>query len=98
MFEEQRADPRERLQMPLKLGTGEMAVTRDISAAGLYFEIKGLLEMQGQVDFELHLPEARMKFTSIGEIVRVDHADGHTGIAVRLLSPRIDYVEGDGNA
>jgi hypothetical protein len=79
----------------LKLGTGELALTRDISAAGLYFEVAGQVRMQGHVDFELHLPEYRMRFTSVGEIVRVDQADGKTGFAVRLLSPRLDVVDGD---
>jgi hypothetical protein len=93
MFEEQRVDPRERLALPLKLGDGGQALTRDISATGLFFEIEGQHVMQGRVDFELELPEVRMKFTSLGEIVRIEHTNGKTGVAVRLLSPRLEYVD-----
>jgi hypothetical protein len=92
-FEEQRTNPRESLAVPLKLGGGTVAVTRDISATGLYFEIKGRHVIEGPLDFELQLPEARMKFTSIGEIVRIDHSDDMTGVAVRLLSPRLERVD-----
>jgi len=92
-FEEHRLDPRERLSVPLKLGGGAVAVTRDISATGLYFEIKGRHVIEGPLDFEMQLPEVRMKFTSVGEIVRIEHSDDKTGIAVRLLSPRLEHVD-----
>jgi PilZ domain len=93
-FEEHRLDPREPLALPLQLGGGVVAMTRDISASGLYFQVEGQHDMRGPVDFELQLPEARMKFTSVGEVVRVEHAAGRTGVALRLLSPRLEWVEG----
>lgn len=89
MFKEQRVEPRERLALPIKLGGGSSAVTRDISPSGLFFEMDGIHQMHGSVDFEMHLPEARMKFTAVGEIVRVEHLGGKTGVAVRLMSPRL---------
>ena len=92
-FEEQRSDPRERLALPLKVGVAGQATTRNISATGLFFEIDGEHIVHGTLDFELQLPEARMKFTSIGQVVRIEHSGGKTGIAVRLLSPRLEYVD-----
>ena len=92
-FAEQRADPREQLVLPLKLGEARLGMTRDISATGLYFEVHGDYVVQGTLDFELQLPEPRMKFTAIGQVVRIEHSDGKTGIAVRLLNPRLDYLE-----
>ena len=62
MFEEQRIAPRERLSLPLKLRDGSQALTRDISATGLFFEMEGEHLLSGLVDFEMQLPEARMKF------------------------------------
>ena len=94
MFEEQRVDPRERLALPLKLAGGASAVTRDISATGLYFETEGKHVLSGPVDFELQLPEVSMKFTSSGEIVRLEHTDGKTGVAVRLVNPRLEHLDG----
>lgn len=89
MFVEQRLDPRERLALPLQLRDGSVAMTRDISARGLFFEIEGQHDMTGLVDFEMHLSEARMRFTAVGEVVRLQYRHGRTGVAVRLLSPRL---------
>jgi hypothetical protein len=93
MFKEQRVEPRERLAMPLRLRDGSHAVTRDISASGLYFEMDGTHEVQGLVDFEMELPDLHMKFKAVGKIVRVEHNFGITGVAVKLLSPRLEPME-----
>lgn len=95
MFEERRVNPRECLALPLKLADASRAVTRDISATGLYFEMQGAHVLSGPVDFELQLPEVSMKFTASGEIVRVELKDGRTGVAVRLIDPRLDAMEPD---
>jgi len=92
MFIEQRVEPREALALPLKLAGGHSAVTRDISASGMYLEIGGWHHMGGPMVFEMHLTAAGIKFTAEGEIVRIEHADGKTGIAVRLLSPRLQSL------
>ena len=82
MFTEQRADPREPLELPLKIGGGPPAVTRDISASGMYLEISGWHELDGWVVFEMHLANSGFKFTAEGLVVRVEHSEGKTGIAV----------------
>ena len=92
-FEEQRIAPRERLSLPLKLRDGSQALTRDISATGLFFEMEGEHLLSGLVDFEMHLPEARVKFTSCGEIIRLEHSSGRTGVAVRLIAARLEPIE-----
>jgi hypothetical protein len=97
MFEEHRIEPRERLALPIKLSDGLRALTRNISPTGLYFEIEGERLMHGLVDFEMQLAEAGMKFTAVGEIVRVDHHSGKTGVAVRLMAPRLELIN-DGPA
>jgi hypothetical protein len=93
MHEERRLEPRERLALPLRLRDGSHAVTRDISASGLYFEMDGEHEVDGLVDFEMQLPDLHMKFTAVGQIVRVEHRFGVTGVAVKLLSPRLESIE-----
>ena len=90
MFKEQRVEPRERLALPLKLGDGQAAVTRDISGSGMYLEIDGEHQLRGWVLFELHLADAGMKFTSEGEVVRIEHRPGITGVAVRLTAPKLE--------
>lgn len=92
MFIEQRVEPRESLALPLKLGDGCSAVTRDISASGMYLEISGAHPLNGLVVFEMHLADARMKLTAEGEIVRIEHRSGKTGVAVKLRAPRLESV------
>jgi hypothetical protein len=92
MFKEQRVEPRESVALPLQLGDGNAAVTRDISASGMYLEIKGWHPIGGPVVFEMHLADARIKFTAEGEVVRIEHAEGKTGVAVRLLSARLQSL------
>lgn len=93
MFIEQRADPRERLALPLRLLDGSHAVTRDISAGGMYFEMAGEHDVHGLVDFAMQLRELGMKFTAVGRIVRVEHRFGVTGVAVKLISPRLELLD-----
>jgi hypothetical protein len=89
MFIERRVEPRESVALPLNVGDSNPAVTRDISASGMYLEIPGTHSVGGPLVFEMHLTDARIKFTAEGEIVRVEHADGKTGVAVRLLAARL---------
>jgi c-di-GMP-binding flagellar brake protein YcgR len=91
-FVENRAEPRETLALPLRLGENLRGTTRDISASGMYLEIRGDHELGGTVMFEMDIEEANMRFTSEGRIVRVEHRDGCTGIAVKLLSPRLQAL------
>lgn len=93
MFIEQRTDPRERLALPLRMLDGSDAVTRDISASGLFFEMAGKHDIGGLVDFEMEVTELRVRFTAVGRIVRVEHRVGSTGVAVKLLSPRLDTLD-----
>lgn len=90
MFGEQRLDPREPLALALKLGDGNTAITRDISASGMYFEIHGSYAMAGPVVFEMQLAELGVKFTAVGEIVRVERHASRTGFAIRLRHPRFE--------
>jgi hypothetical protein len=89
-FKEQRVEPRERLAMPLRLRDGSHSLTRDISVSGLYFEIDGQHHLAGIVDFEMQLHDVGMKFIALGEIVRLEYQAGRTGVAVRLVAPRLE--------
>jgi hypothetical protein len=88
-FVENRTEPREPLALPLELGQGLRGMTRDISPSGMYLEIRGDHELGGTLVFEMRVDEANIRFTSEGRVVRVEHYEGCTGIAVKLLSPRL---------
>jgi hypothetical protein len=93
MFLEQRSEPREALALPVKLADGAQALTRDISASGMYLEIPGAHEVLEPLHFEMDIEQPRMRFTAEGHIVRIEHHDGNTGIAVKLVSPRLDLLD-----
>jgi hypothetical protein len=94
MFEEHRTEPRESLALPVRLGDGAEAVTRDISPSGMYLEIRGEHDPgDSLLFFEMLLDEPKMKFTAEGQVVRIEHHDGRTGIAVKLLSPRLEVLD-----
>jgi hypothetical protein len=90
MFTEQRGEPREAVALPLRLGDGSSAVTRDISPSGMYLRIRGCPDLRGTLFFEMDLQELHMKFTAQGRVVRLEHCEGFTGIAVRLDFPRLE--------
>jgi hypothetical protein len=92
MFFERRRHRRERLALPIEVA-GRIGVTRDISIGGLFVALDGEHALQGGVEFELQLAGFAMSFTASGQIVRVEHDPGTTGIAVRLIAPRLTPVE-----
>ena len=87
MVTERRAQPRELLVLPLRLGDGSYAVTRDISAIGMYFE-GASRPLVGDVVL-LEMQHAHVKLTAAGEVVRVEHLTGRTGVAVKFRTPQL---------
>ena len=96
MFEERRTDPRERIELPLRLADDTQAITRDISATGFFFEMEGNPRLDGPIDFELEFPQMKMRLTSSAQIVRIERDAGRTGVAVRLVEPRLEALEDEG--
>jgi hypothetical protein len=92
MWIERRGEPRVVMVLPLRVGDGIEATTRDISPSGLYFEIPGDQVPEGTLYFEMDLEEANMKFTARGTIVRIEPHDGTTGVAVKLALGRLESI------
>jgi hypothetical protein len=90
MFEEHRQDPRQAVDLPIRLGDGSTGVARNISPSGMYLEIRGQAPGDPLIYVEMDMPGEGMSFKSHGKIVRMDHGDGRTGIAVRLEEPHIE--------
>ncbi|MES2784552.1 MAG: PilZ domain-containing protein [Pseudomonadota bacterium] len=89
MTTEHRLEQREPVALPMVLPDGSTGITRDISLSGLYLQLDGHHELGGTIFFEMDLAAAHMKFTSEGRIVRIEHRDGSTGVAIQLTSPRL---------
>jgi len=92
MFKERRVEPREVLALPLWLPDGRAAVTRDLSSSGMYLVIQGERLIGGVLFFEMRVPGARIRFSAEGLIVRVERRDGYTGVALKLISPRLEAL------
>lgn len=95
MKREHRLEPREPVNLPLQLGGGVSAITRDVSASGLFFETDSEQRVGGLVSLEIDLdtPGGPMKLKAQGQIVRIKSHGGRTGVGVKLLNSRLEPVE-----
>ncbi|MGZ5181068.1 MAG: PilZ domain-containing protein [Ramlibacter sp.] len=89
MRTERRVHPREALSLTIRLGDGSQAVTRDVSACGMYFTMPADTEVEGWLHVELEVPGAGLKFSAAGEVVRVERSPDGNGVALRLHGPRL---------
>ena len=92
MFDEHRREPRQDLDLPIRLGDGGAGVARNISSTGMYFEIRGERPGDEVVSVEMDVPGESMTFRGQGRIVRMDHRDGLTGIAVRFEDAQLQLA------
>ncbi|MEJ6022527.1 PilZ domain-containing protein [Ramlibacter sp. PS4R-6] len=90
MFTENRHDPRQSVELPIRLGDGSEGVARNVSPSGLYLEIRGQPPEEPMIFLEMDVPGEGFTFRSHGKVVRMDHRDGVTGIAVRLEEPHLE--------
>lgn len=68
---------------------GMTARTRNISATGVYFETDVDLPLGSVLNLNVQFTQGGRKhwLACEGTVVRVTHADGHHGVAARLLTP-----------
>ncbi|MFA7280189.1 MAG: PilZ domain-containing protein [Sterolibacterium sp.] len=71
--------------LPVSCG-GSDAVTRDISATGVFIVQNTRMEIGAQIDFSLDLetPGGKLKLCFGGAVVRVEEMDGRYGIGVNI--------------
>lgn len=89
MFEEQRAAPREKLALALKLSDGTLAVTKDVSASGLCVRLTHPQQLGSRVQFELASASAPLTFSSEGKVVRRQSMDGVEHVGIQFTSTRL---------
>jgi hypothetical protein len=88
MTEERRIEPRVEVRLPLRLANGGVAITRDVSPKGLFFEVEGecLLDREIDLSVGLNLHGRPVWRENHYRVVRVENLPGRTGVAVQLLS------------
>lgn len=90
MSPERRAWPRENLAFRIQLADGSMAVTRNVSAGGLFLIVSSPMLIGERLSFEFDMPDIGLKFIASSQVVRVEGGEqGTTGVAVRLDDGRI---------
>lgn len=95
MPNEQRTEAREQVSLPLHIDGTVGAITRDISATGLFFETDSEQRVGGLIDLEIDFdsPGGPLKLKAQGQIVRIESHGDRTGVGVKLLSSRLEAVE-----
>ena len=95
MEQEHRIEPRQPADLPLKLDSGVSAVLRDVSASGLFFETTSVQHVGDVLNIEIDLdtPGGPMKLKAQGQIVRLEAHGDRTGVAVKLLTSRLEAVD-----
>jgi hypothetical protein len=92
MFDEHRSEPRLPIDLPLKLDGGAQGIARNISPTGIYIELRGSAPGATTVRVEMEVPGEGMTFRGHGKIVRMDHREDVTGIAVHLDDAKLELA------
>ena len=95
MGNEQRAEARKQVSLPIHIGGAADAHTRDISASGLFFETDSEQRVGGLIDLEIDFdtPGGPLKLKAQGRIVRIEPHLERIGVGVKLLRSRLKAVE-----
>ena len=86
MVHTQRKEERIVTSLPVKLGEA-MGLTRNVSAAGIFFEIDGACTVGSDISFalELETPTGKIMLKCKGSIVRTESRDNNKlGVAVKI--------------
>lgn len=89
-----RQDPRFDSELPVQI-QGTPGHTRNLSAAGIYFETDLQQEVGSPIKFtvEFSLGGKRQTLACAGTVVRVERLDGRIGVAARMDSPLLEQEE-----
>jgi hypothetical protein len=89
----QRKDERIVTALPVKLGEA-VGLTRDVSAAGIFFEIDAACTVGSVVSFEVELetPTGKIMLRCKGNIIRTEPCNNKLGVAVRITESVLDSM------
>ena len=89
----QRRDERVESHLPVRVG-GDLGVSKNISASGIYFELDQKQLQESIIDFviELDTPGGVLNLICKGEVVRMQTVDGKLGVGVKIFEQRFETV------
>ena len=86
-----RTHDRVNASIPVHLDGGGGGVTRNLSPGGIFFVTDVEMKKGSSIHFTLEFdnPGGSLCLNCVGEIVRVEEADGHIGIAAQITESRM---------
>jgi hypothetical protein len=92
MVREKRQFARVALTVRVVLADGSTAVTRDVSATGIYLLAPPRTIVGNSVSFEYDEPAIGLKYIATCETVRVERMSHGTGVALKFHECRLDRL------
>ena|SRR4030066_2478560 len=89
----QRREERIVTALPVKLGEA-IGLTRDVSAAGIFFEIDAACTVGSDISFglELETPTGNIMLKCKGSIVRTESRNNRFGVAVKISESAMEAM------
>jgi len=86
VFQSRKSD-RVKSELPVVID-GVQAITRDISATGVFLEVKSPIEPNSTIEFfvTLDYPSGQLVYSCQGEVVRTEELEENYGVATKILS------------
>ena len=90
--ESTRAHERVRTGVPVSMDGRKIGVTLEISPSGALFETSAKMTSGSSIQFALEFdnPGGALVLHCVGEVVRVEKAEGTTRVAVRIVDSRLE--------
>jgi hypothetical protein len=91
MLKERRTEPRQPVQLALRLQEGGRGTTRNVSSSGMYFETDGEPRLGDLIKLEIDLDTdwGRLAFQASAEVVQLQEGTPKTGVGVRIVDSRL---------
>jgi hypothetical protein len=78
--------------IPVQLGNGATGETRNLSPGGIFFVTDAEMESGSAIRFtiEFDSPAGKLCLECVGEVVRIERADGKIGVAAKITESRME--------
>ncbi len=95
MLKERRTEPREDVELAVRLPDGERTVTRNVSSSGLYFETERDTQLGETVDLEIELDTdwGQLALQTRAEVVHLERGTPRHRIGARFLDSRLAALD-----
>ena len=96
MSDDKRGQKRVLVSLPISVEGQEAGHTRDLSAAGVFFETDLELTPGSRIRLTLEFdsPGGKLLLQCVGEVVRLEKGSAKSGVAVRILESKLERSPG----